>query len=98
MNILEELRNKKKLNIELQQVYKEVLELENKLIGVLDIDNQEEACRLEIKLRYRLKTLETIMSEHKTKDYITMMLKYESIVSYLDMIESKRAYLKAINK
>lgn len=98
MNILEKLKSKNKSDRERQEVYKEVLELENKLVDALELDNQEESCRLEIKLKYRLETLETLMTEHKTKDYINMMLKYESIVSYLDMLESKREYLKVNNK
>lgn len=87
-----------KSDTELKEVYQEVLQLEEKLINAIDEDNQEESCRLEMKLRYRLETLETLMTEHKTKDYINMMLEYESIVSYLNMLENKREYLKAKKK
>ena len=106
MNWIEFIRlylNKEPKKREIQDVYKEIIDLESQLETAIDTNNQAEIYKLEIRLNYRLDVFQELIYKYAELGYntIDMQIKHDKIKSWLVVLHNQKNYkniFKSIEK
>lgn len=91
--------NKEPKKKEIQDVYKDILDLENQLETAIDTNNQADIYKLEIRLNYRLDVFQELIYKYAERGYNTvdMQIKHDKIKSWLIVLHNQKEYNNIFN-
>lgn len=100
IDLIRSLFNKTPKANEIQQAMNKVLELEECYDTALEVNDEEEIHRLEMRLPHRLNNLQEMILKYTELGYNTvdMQIKHDQIQSWLVVAENRRNYESSVSE